>query len=228
MMPKINEKEKAIKLRKRGSSYSEILKKVSVAKSTLSLWLRDVGLAKKQKQRLTDKKIAAALRGAKRRKGQRIDITKKIKIKAIKDIKRISKKELWLIGIILYWTEGSKQKENNPSQVVKLSNSDPRIIKIFLKWLKENCLIPRKDIKFRIALHETRASKLNEIKRYWSSKTGFPISRFKGIDWKKNKIRTIRNNIGDKYFGLLDVYVKRSTNLNRKISGWIDGIYKNI
>ena len=52
MLAKIEEKQKAIALRKRGYSYSEILAEVPVAKSTLSLWLRSVGLAKKQKQLL--------------------------------------------------------------------------------------------------------------------------------------------------------------------------------
>jgi len=49
MIFKFKEKEKAIKLRKRGFSYSEILREIPVAKSTLSLWLRSVGLAKKQR-----------------------------------------------------------------------------------------------------------------------------------------------------------------------------------
>jgi len=36
MLSKIEEKEKAINLRRRGFSYSEILKEIFVAKSTLS------------------------------------------------------------------------------------------------------------------------------------------------------------------------------------------------
>jgi len=58
------QKELAISLRQGGRSYSEILQKVSVAKSTLSLWLREVGLSKKQHQRLTQKRLKAAQRGA--------------------------------------------------------------------------------------------------------------------------------------------------------------------
>ena len=50
-------KSKAIELRKQGFSYSEILKQIPVAKSTLSVWLKNVGLSKKQKQKLTKKKI---------------------------------------------------------------------------------------------------------------------------------------------------------------------------
>ena len=56
---KQSEKAKAIAFRKEGKTYSEILKKVPVAKSTLSLWLRDVGLSKTQKQKITVKKHKA-------------------------------------------------------------------------------------------------------------------------------------------------------------------------
>lgn len=55
MIQKIEEKKKAIELRKQGLSYREILEQIPVAKSSLSLWLRSVGLSKKQKQRLTEK-----------------------------------------------------------------------------------------------------------------------------------------------------------------------------
>jgi transposase len=50
----------AIQLRREGYSYSEILKKVPVAKSTLSLWLRSVNLTNSQKQKLTLKKLKSA------------------------------------------------------------------------------------------------------------------------------------------------------------------------
>jgi len=133
MIRKMEESKKAINLRKRGHSYSEILKEVPVAKSTLSLWLRSVGLSKRQEQRLTEKKFAAALKGAQMRRKLRLTITEEIKNEAKDEIGSISNRDLWLIGIILYWAEGAKQKEHNPSQKVKFSNSDPKAIKIFLK-----------------------------------------------------------------------------------------------
>lgn len=228
MIQKLKEKEKAIKLRKRGFSYSEILKEIPVAKSTLSLWLRSVGLAKKQKQRLTEKKILGQQRGARAKREQRIQLAEEIKKRARREIGRLSDRELWLIGITLYWAEGSKQKENNPSQVVKFSNSDPRAIRIFIKWLRKICLISKKDINFRISLHENEADRLYDIRRYWANITKYSIDFFQKIDWKRNKINTKRKNIGDRYFGLLNVYVRKSTNLNRKISGWIEGICKEV
>jgi transposase len=79
MAVKVKEKEIAIELRRQGYSYSEILKRVPVAKSTLSLWLRSVGLAKQQKQRLTEKRLAALKRGWEACRKKRILIMSKIK-----------------------------------------------------------------------------------------------------------------------------------------------------
>lgn len=226
MIEKTKEKEVAIKLRRKGLSYSEILGKVPVAKSSLSLWLRSVDLAKKQKKRLTEKKLAAAWKGGEARKNKRLTDTALIKDKACGEIENISKRELWLLGIALYWAEGSKQKEHNVAQVVKFSNSDPRMIKFFLKWLERVCKITSQEIVFRIALHKHAVGRLNEVQRYWADVTGFPVDNFKKFDWKKNKINTKRRNVGQGYFGLLNIYVRRSTNLNRKIDGWIEGICK--
>ena len=62
-MSKPDEKLKAIELRRRGLSYREVLRHVPVANSTLSLWLRQVGLSRTQTQRLTAKRLAAGRRG---------------------------------------------------------------------------------------------------------------------------------------------------------------------
>ena len=101
------------------------------------------------------------------------------------------------------------------------------MIKIFLKWLRDVCKIPDSNIDFRLAFHENAKSRIKEVQRYWSDITGFSINNFQKIDWKKHKVKTKRKNIGEKYFGVLHICVKKSTNLNRRIEGWIEGIYKN-
>lgn len=224
-MSKFKEKERAIKLRKRGFSYSEILGKVPVTKSTLSLWLRSVGLAKKQKQRLTEKRLAGALIGAQAKRNQRLVITKQIKDEAKSKIGKISNRELWLIGTALYWAEGTKQKETNPSQKTRFSNSDPVMIKIFLRWLRKVCKIPLKDLYFEIYIHKN--ANIEGAKKYWSCVLKLPKENFQKIRLKRHKIRTNRKNIGENYHGLLSITIKRSTNFNRKIAGWIEGICKH-
>src|SRR3989344_85540 len=102
---KVEEKNKALELRAKGFSYSEILRQVPVAKSTLSLWLRSVGLSQKQKQRLTDKKRAAMERGWRARENWRIEKTRTIVEESKKEIDSITidTEKLWVMGIMLYW-----------------------------------------------------------------------------------------------------------------------------
>lgn len=224
MVSKFIEKNKAIELRKQGLSYREILQKVPVAKSTLSLWFKSVDISESQKQRLTQKKLLAALRGAKKRKEQRIQITQYIKESAIRDISKITKRELWLMGIMLYWAEGSKEKEGKWGTGVIFNNSDPYMIKLFLKWLLEIIEIIPQDIKFEIYVHENHKKNLKRIRKFWSRVTGFSMSNFNSVYFKKNKINTKRKNTGDRYYGLLRIKVRASSALNRKIFGWIEGI----
>lgn len=221
MISKIKEKEEAVKLRNKGFSYSEILKQISVSRSTLSLWLKSVGLAKAQFQRTTQKRIEGGLRGAAARKRNRIKITEKIKSKAKKEVKNINRKNLWLIGIALYWAEGLKEKENGKSSGVKFSNSDPKMLLLFIKWLKNSFSINSSDLVYELYIHETANIKKAQI--YWSDILSISIEKIRTY-LKKNKIKTIRKNTGDNYYGLIRVTVNRSTNLNRVITGWIEGI----
>lgn len=225
MIEKIKERQKAIALRKKGLSYNEILKRIPVAKSTLSLWLRDIGLAKKQKQRLTEKRRIAQIKAQQTCRNNRIKATEKIKLLARKEIQNISKRELWLIGIALYWAEGSKQKETRVSEMVSFGNSDPNMIILFIRWLKEICLIKDEEINIRLYIHKIGDEK--RALRYWSKVIKRPVKRFQKTVFKKHNIKTNRKVDNSKYFGLLDIRVKKSTNFNRKISGWIEGIIQN-
>ena len=227
MKSKFEEKKKAIELRKQGLSYREILEQIPVAKSSVSLWLKSVKLAGNQKQRLTDKKLASARRGAQKMKNIRIALTKEIKDKARKEIGKLSKRELWLIGIALYWAEGSKEKQSKSSKVL-FSNSDPYMIKIFIRWLVEIIKLPKERISFNVVLHENNKHRLEEVNNYWITYTGFSSKSFGNIYFKRNKIQTKRKNVGENYFGLLRVGVKESSTLNRRIQGWTEGIYGNL
>lgn len=217
-------RKRAINLRREGLSYSEILQKIPVAKSTLSLWLRSVSISKRQTQRITEKRSEAIQRGWQSRKKERIKKTIEIKRNAKLEISRITKKNLFFIGIMLYWAEGAKQKTHDISQGVCFSNSDSLMVKVFLKWLRVCLKITDEDISFDIYIHKNHKDQNKKVKKYWSNVTGFPNSKFDKIYYKRHKLKTNRHNINNHYYGLLRIKVKRSTDLNRKISGWIEGV----
>jgi hypothetical protein len=227
MIPKNDYKEKAIALRKQGLSYSEILQTIPVAKSTLSLWLHEFGLSTHQKQRLTEKKLAACKRGGIAKKQWRLRTEKEIKEKAAADINNISDYDLLIIGATLYWAEGSKQKTHAPSVGIIFSNSDLEMIKVFLKFLRKICKIPEKELHFEIYIHETADHKIAQ--RWWSSELHIDIDKFQKIYFKKNPIKkSYRKNTGDNYHGQLRIKVRNSANLNRKISGWTNEITNKV
>lgn len=217
-------KEKAIDLHKKGYSYREIMREIPVAKSTISEWLYSVGLSKRQKQRLTEKKLAAAKRGGEAKRMKRLLLTEKIKTAAKKEIGKITKRELWLMGTMLYWAEGSKDKDYRPGCRTAFTNSDPDMIVIFLDWLKQICGRTLADITFEVCIHELQKDRTAEIIDFWSKEIGCSSTYFQHIYYKKGNANTKRKNIGRSYHGILKVNVKSSSSLNRQIAGWTQGV----
>jgi len=212
-------------LRRQGLSYSEVLKQIPVAKSTLSLWLRSVGLSKRQRQRLTEKKLVAMRYGWLRQHQKRLELIKRINLEAATEFGKLKNNRLWLLGVALYWAEGTKEKESNIGQGVSFNNSDPRMIKLFLRWLKEILNIPEEDIRYEIYIHKNTGN-VEQAIRYWSRVINCNRGKFR-VYFKRHSLKTNRKNVGRNYNGLLRITVRRSTNLNRRIAAWVDEICKN-
>lgn len=223
MVIKKEERAQAIKLRQQGFSYNEILEKVSVAKSTLSVWLKDTGVAKRHQQKFTLKRKLAQQKAQEACRDARIH-RELISIEAArKEITKISKRDLWLIGIALYWAEGAKQREHNVSQKVSFNNSDPKMILLFNKWLKEICSRKTSEITYSIYIHKT--ANIKKAGRFWEDLLHTKIEK---MYFKSHNPKTNRKNTKEDYFGLLRIDVKRSTELNRTIKGWVLGITETL
>ena len=181
---KYEEKQLAIKLRKRGKSYNEILKKVRVSKGTLSLWLRGIKLTKKQEKELyvtRRQKNARLLADMKQEKKKRQ--IENINKAAKKQIFNLIKDRLFLAGLMLYWAEGDKSEQ---AELVKFSNSDPKMIEFMMKWFRKICKVEEQ--RFRIALHIHELHNEIYLKKYWSHLTNIPIKQFHKTQIKSTSI----------------------------------------
>jgi len=207
-------------MRKHGTSYSEIENRLHVPKSTLSYWLKNIKLTQEQIKKLNDKRIAIARANA-RNKTVKISRTiEEIKTSSAQDIREISKKELWLMGIVLYWKNGNK---SDMKKGVHFSSANPQMIKLFLKWLREVGGVKDEEIIFNIFQKGSSRSKKNspdEIIGYWTKITGFSKSHFSNIYFQKAGKKR-----GHK-LGFLRVKVAKSSMLARQIAGWIEGLNK--
>ena len=184
-----------------GCSLNEIQERLGIAKSSISLWVRDVELTPEQKKELSRKGIQKGVieqRRATRLKNE--SAKRQVVIDAAKkEIQKISKRELWLIGVMLYWAEGGKTRKG----MVRFSNSDPEMIKIMMAFFRKVCNAPKE--KFRGYIHIHPHLNHKKAEKYWSSISKIPLSKFYKTYRKMN--RSSKNKKDNLPFGTLDVYV---------------------
>ena len=203
---------RCIQLRKQGLSYSEIRKIVPVAKSTLQNWLTlaRLTLTKEHFQiqalkRAENYRIAVAASRAtrKRRKDEEIQ-------KVIQNQKKYFSDPFYNFGVSLFEAEGSK------STNCKFSNSDFRLITIFLCFLEKFFGINKnKDVIFWLYIHQSRKNDLLKILHFWSKKLGIIKDKIK-ICWKRNIIVGRRSN--PDYVGQMSLSVTGLSILGSKLS----------
>src|SRR3989338_1120785 len=100
------EKQAAIQLRIAGRSYSEIKQQLGVSKSTLSFWLKDIRLSTQANKRLATRARAGTAALIQRNKNQTIVAKQRseyIKKQAISEFEKQLNKEIFLLGVALYW-----------------------------------------------------------------------------------------------------------------------------
>jgi transposase len=229
-----NDKNLALKYRLQGKSYNEITKLLGVPKSTLSGWFYNLQLSEPARQRLQSKVYEGSLKGLiKKNKQQTLTAQKNaktIRTAASSQIAHLSKKELLLLGAGLYWGEGYKRpivkngkaKSYHP---VSLSNSDPKLVAVFLKFLREICEI--KEEKLHAGLRIYQHQNAEQLLQFWTKLTNIPKERFEKFYYGVSKSSLGKRPFNILPYGTIQIRVN-STNTYHKIMGWIEGIQNNI
>jgi hypothetical protein len=223
MRAKHREREQAIALRRKGLSYREIRGRVPVAKSSLSLWLREVGLAKRQIQRLTEKKLAAGRRGGQRVHEMRLQRLAERLHSANQEAKSfLAGRDLWWgIGVVLYWAEGGKMKEWSTHDRFEFTNMDPVMITFMRAWLRRYCGVQDRDVRFRLGIHEH--ADVRGSLQFWARHLGVAPTEIP--TWlKQHNPSPKRRNTGSTYHGTMRMEVAQSTALSHRIAGWIQAM----
>lgn len=211
-------KIKAIKLRKDGLSYGNIKKRLNVSKSTLSLWLKNIPLTEKQKNKLYTDQINILSKGPQSQKERRKREIEKILEEAENEIPIPPSFETYrFFGAALYWAEGSK------TNGLKITNSDPHLILFMVKWFEKILKIPPKNLKAWLNIYPQQNDL--EIKQFWSQLTGIPTKNFGKSFIKPLNKNYKKNNL---YFGTISVMVPRGTDARHRIFSWIRVIMKEI
>jgi hypothetical protein len=136
---------------------------------------------------------------------------------AAAEIGALTDRELLIAGAIAYWCEGGKSKSHRPSDRVMFINSDPALIRFFLRFL-DAAGTPRTRLRFRVYIHEN--ADVAAAQQFWLDVTGATADQFAAPTLKHHNPVTVRKNVGKSYHGCLRVDVSRSADLYRRIEGW--------
>lgn len=165
-------KSEAIRMRKEGASYSQIKEKLKVSKSSLSLWLHDMPLPEKRLRELRDWNAIRIERFQNTMRGKREARWAEVRKRAAKDMGLLSKRDIFIAGLFLYWGEGTKTSAASTS----LSNTDPAMIRFFMRWLE---LLGVKKERMKAYVHLYSDMDAQRELRYWSKTLGMPLSSFR-------------------------------------------------
>jgi hypothetical protein len=163
---------RALELRKIGWSYSAIKRELGIAKSTASAWLNKYPLSREQLDKLqfhNEHRIERFRTTMAKKKQKLFDDEVEVQRKMIG---KLTEKELYLSGLALYWGEGGKTQYSS----MTFANTDPRMIRFFLEWLRRAICYPVGHIK--IKLHLYKDMNIDDETKYWSQITGFGEDHF--------------------------------------------------
>ena len=209
---------KARELREQGFDYEEIADASGVSKDSVSLWVRDMPTPPHLSYEESRKRSAEGVRrywAAER--PVREAAREAVIAAAARDIGDLSGRELLIAGAIAYWCEGAKGKPRQRSDRVVFINSDPGLIRFFLRFL-EAAGVERNKLTYRVYIHES--ADIPAAERFWAEVADADPTQLKRSVVKRHNPKTVRKNVGADYHGCLVVDVPHSAELYQKIEGW--------
>lgn len=161
---KLEEQEEARRLRAGGATLADIASTLGVAKSSVSLWVRDVPF--KPSPRRTGGRVRPnRLHDAKLAQIAEMNAVAELRMGAL------SEQAFLAAGAALYAGEGAKRDGE-----VRFTNTDPNLVAFFCNWLRRFFDID--EARMRVALYLHVGLDLDAAQAHWSQVTGVPFAQF--------------------------------------------------
>ena len=166
---KVEEQQQARQLRARAWTLQEIADELGVAKSSVSLWVRDVPVDTTQRRSaVTGRRPRVTDHPLRRRKLAEIAACDAW---GREQLGELSDRDLLIAGTALYAGEGSKREG-----MVSLANTHDGMIRLFCRWLRVLFEIDESRLRVMLYLHD--GLDLDAAQRHWSQVTGIPVAQF--------------------------------------------------
>jgi DNA-binding transcriptional ArsR family regulator len=224
------DKNLALKLRLQGNSYGQIEKRLGVPKSTLSSWLSKLEISDGLTQRIRangrKKSIAALIARNQKQTNLAIQRAYNTKSQSKKLVGTLNRRDIFIAGVALYWAEGYKKQKTNKGRLitshsVSLTNSDPKLVGMFLRFLREFCGVRESQLRASLRIFPHQNEK--RLVDYWVKSTNIDRSAFgKTYVGQSPASKNIRP-FNQLPYGVIQIRVN-DTPLYNRIMGFIDGL----
>ncbi len=206
--------DEAVRLRKRGFTYTEIAKIVDVSVSTVSNWLADESWSKDMRDRNSDR---AARENSKRisllnkaRGNQYKKLYAEAERSAVTEFRHYKRDPLFMAGLMLYVSGGD---ETHP-RTIRLSNASVDMHRIFLRFAREYLGVSMQAVHFWLLLYPSHS--LRACERVWLKALKIPP-----VQWYKHQVVPSRSEKQTLQYGVGNTIIG-STILKRKLMKWIE------
>jgi predicted transcriptional regulator len=159
MKSKNKEKKIAISLRKKGISINKIAKKLSVATSSVSGWVKDVVLSDEQKSKLksSNNVLSGTEKWVQQRKADReIYYNQGYNKSKEKDYRHA-------YCCALYSGEGTKYGNST----IQITNCNVLILKTFISFLRDYFNVPNEKVAINVVCKLSNGISVDDIHNYW-------------------------------------------------------------
>lgn len=195
-------------LRAQAWTLREIAEELGVAKSSVSLWVREVDFDPSQRR---SKRTGRLPRGSdhplRRRKLAEVA---ECNAWGRDQIGQLSDRDLLIAGTALYAGEGSKR-----DGTVAMANTNPKLLRLFLRWLRTCFTIDESRLRVHLYLHQ--GLDLDAAVTHWAEITGIPPEQF-GKPYRAVPDSTIRHTRHEYGCPSIQYYCSRT---HRKIMGLV-------
>lgn len=213
----------ALRLRKEGYSYSFISERTGLSKGTLSGWLSSIAYKPNQEMLKVLGKARAASGESKAR--LRRESTDRANQEAAREVRSVTRRDLFLFGLGLYLGEGSKTTD-----AVRIVNADPKVIKSMVSWFKS---VGVTSDQFAPRLHLYPDSDVAESLHFWSQMTTIPKTQFQ-TPYIDRRIDKKAKKEGKLPFGTLHLSIRSNGRKEfgvffaRKIRAWTRQVLEKV
>ena len=210
------EQVRARKLREAGQSIRDIARRLNVSKGSVSLWVRNVALTDKQRERLTHKRNAAQIFGSRAVADKYRKLRACYQEEGRQKARQFGNDPLFVMGCMLYWAEGSKSRT-----VVSFSNNDAAMLSVFIDFLETFFDVDRTTLAMNFNCYISPEVTLADVKRYWSETLRVPEANVRKPTVKRTTTRKHRHYYERAKFGLCCISVTSGVRIVQQIYGAI-------